>query len=86
MFLVAADIQPVLIRPMLSETLPQRGGTGQSGSPAEVRGRRKQRIRDKTRERGTAWSLVTESEKVWSGRKLKTEDRCAIADLGEQTG
>ena len=30
------------IRPLLGETLPQRGGTGQSRSPSEVRGRGKQ--------------------------------------------
>ena len=38
------------------------------------------------RERGAAWDLVTESEGAGSGQGLKTEDGCAIADPGEQTG
>ena len=40
-FLGAADIRPLLIQPLLRETLPQRGGAGQSCSPSEVRGQGK---------------------------------------------
>ena len=41
---------------------------------------------DKTWERGAAWGLVTENETAGNGPWLKTEDGCAIADPGEQTG
>ena len=81
MFLGAAGIQP-----LLSETLPQRGGKGQSHSPLEVRGWGKQPHLIKTWERSIAWGLVTESEKAVSGQQLKTEEGCEIADSGEQTG
>ena len=58
---------------------------GQSCSPSKVRGRGKQpHLRQNSGE--CAWGLVTESEKAGSGGELQTEDRSAIADLGEQTG
>ena len=81
----AADIRPLLIRPLLREILPQRGGAGQSHSPSEVRGRENSRVRDKTRERGTALAGQGEG-KAGSGQDMKTEDQCAIADTGEHTG
>ena len=80
MFLGAAGIQP-----LLSETLPQRGGKGQSHSPLEVKGRGKQpRLRQNSVER-YCLGLVTENEKLESGQELTTEDGCTIADP-EQTG
>ena len=51
-FLGAADIQPLLIRPLLGETLPQRGGAGQGRGPSGVRGQGKQpRLRQNSGER-----------------------------------
>ena len=43
---------PLLLWPLLSETLAQRGGTGQSRSPSQVRGQGKQpHLRQKSGER-----------------------------------
>ena len=74
-FLGAAGIQP-----LLGETHTQRGGTGQSRSPSEVGGQGKWLHLRQASGGGAAGGLVT------GGRKLKTEDGCMIADLGEQTG
>ena len=58
---------------------------GQSHSPSEVRGWGKQaHLRQNSRER-YCWDLATDSEKAGSGRELKSEDGCAIADPGEQS-
>ena len=78
-FLVATDIWPLLIQPLLSETLPQRGRAGQSHSLSEVRARKTAASETKL-----GRGLVTDCVKVGSGQKLKTKDRCAIADRGEQ--
>ena len=62
---------------MLGETLPQRGGAGQSHGPSEVRGRETQPHRSKTQEGGAAWQpdgFVREGVKGGSSGKPGAKD------------